>query len=245
MLADISAFEAIASGQAVSIIGGNAIFNSELAPLLEQYTSVKKNTERCDGILASLQDAEDTALLVGKVADAQGQFEKQLSSIRQRIGKEAGNGLDEADRKAFVKTTPESKSDFQDLMRNDPVLRYANGAISDTNIFNSPDPHQQRAEFNRLLTEFAETARGELQERINTLSDQTGTHEFGRIVGAALRTAVGSLQALTPARSEMPKLEATLKKMSDTIHAAEVVAQRPKLELSRTKEAGEKLKHLF
>jgi len=37
MFADISQFEALASGQTGCVIGGTTIYNSALAPLLDQY----------------------------------------------------------------------------------------------------------------------------------------------------------------------------------------------------------------
>ena len=96
--------------------------------------------------------------------------------------------------------------------------------------------NEQRAEFDRLLTRFAETASDELRARSESLIDQQGATEYRNIVSVALGTAVESLKEIQLERSGIPRFEEVIKKFGNTLQSAEVATARPKLNMARTTE---------
>ena len=95
---------------------------------------------------------------------------------------------------------------------------------------------EKRMAFDRLLAVFTRTAKEELRDRIENLVDQKEVAKYSNIVSGALQSVVESLQEIQLEKSEVPRFDAVLKKFGDTLHAAEVAVQRPKLNMAKTKE---------
>ena len=244
MLADISFFESLGKNNGQ---GANTVFNGPSAILFQRYGDVKYASAKCDEIIDSVQSSgvQEMATLIGAMSDARKKYGDELFSLQQKIGKEMERGLDDQDRRAYLKLPTDIKSDFQDLVSGDPVLVHANKTAEGkpAPTFNNYDD-DRRAEFASYKNEFFQSATSELLERANMLKESTG-QEYRNIVRSALNTAIESLRTITLERSELPKLEAILKRFSDTIDAAEIATARPKLELPRTKQAGENLKRML
>jgi len=240
MLADISLFESNTIGQ--NNKSQMSMFNSDLTPLFDQFNTIKQAADRCGDIASSLQDYDEMAILVGKIADAQKQYEDELFSLRQKICKGIGEGLDDSDRKAYLKLSDDLKNEFQ---IDDPVLHRVGEIVAGVPkpTFNNNDA-DRLAEFDSLKREFIQSATSELMERADTLEESAGL-EYRTIASSALNRAVESLQEITLEKSELPKLEAMLKQFSDTVSAAEVATVRPKLDLVKTKQAGDNIKRLL
>jgi hypothetical protein len=239
VLADISLFESNTIGQNKQ--SQMSMFNSDLSPLFDQFSSVRQAADKCSDIVLTLQDDDESAILVGKIADAQRQYENELFSLRQKICKGIGEGLDDADRRAYLKLSADLKSEFQ---IDDPVLIRAKEiakGIPKPTFNNDEQEAYMKEEFQKQKQEFIETVASELSERADTLEESAGL-EYRNIVGYGINTLVDDLNELQPEQSEEKRLNQILKKLDGSIQAAEQVAQKPPLLLERSKTLSEDLK---
>ena len=106
-----------------SAIGGNAVFNSSLPVLFDEFQKAKRVSEKCTEIVDSLSDMDGASNLVSAVYDVRRKSENDLTKLRERIGRATEQSLGDADRQAYFRLDADTQDELAPLVIDDVFIR--------------------------------------------------------------------------------------------------------------------------
>ena len=245
--ADISLFEKLNEQSAGHAVGNLGVFNSTLAPVIEEYGTTKRSSNLCDSFLE--QAKNEPSAFQSALLDLKAKTDESLQKLRQDLTKATSKErLDDADKQALVGLSENALVEIVDCLQPfdaELVRRFLEKKHGEpANIFNI-DSEWTRNEFDKLRSQFVKSAVAELQQYRADLVDVESAVMFDELIQAAVERTVADLTELEPATGASERFEQILGRFSTTVDAAEKTTRRLPLKMPRTREIAEQLRALL
>jgi len=125
-LADISFFESLGCQPARQSC--MSVFNSDAAPLLQEYGRTKRAAELTEKFISELQTVGENApsSLLSTLLEAKEKADTELLTLRQQIVEQTEqSGLDSVDREVFSTLPEAAQTDLEGVIASDAVFQRA------------------------------------------------------------------------------------------------------------------------